>query len=114
MTADLHDFVLDCPIYQIEKGSHLKPGGQLQPLEVSIRKWDHLVINFVVRMPKQEEFDTILTIVDKATKMCHLLLCNESISAKEVATLYWRHVGKLYCIPNIIISDRDPLFTGKF
>ena len=46
--------------------------------------------------------------------MCHFLPCSESISAKEVANLYWRHVGKLHGISNVIISDRDPRFTRKF
>ena len=114
MTADVREFVLDCPVCQVEKGSHLKPGGQLQPLELPVRKWDHVVLDFVVGMPKQEGFDTILTVVDKATKMCHFLPCNERISAKEVAALFWRHVGKLHGIPSVIISDRDPRFTGKF
>ena len=114
MTADVREFVLDCPICQVEKGTNLKPGGQLQPLELPVRKWDHVAIDFIVGMPKQEGFDTICTVVDKATKMCHFLPCSESITAKEVAVLYWRHVGKLHGIPSVIISDRDPRFTGKF
>ena len=73
MIADVREFVLDCPICQVEKGSHLKPGERLQPLEVLVRKWDDVVIDFVVGMPKQEEFDIILTVVDKATKICHFL-----------------------------------------
>ena len=93
MTADVREFVLDCLVCQVEKGSHLKPGGQLQPLELPVRKGDHGVLDFIVGMPKQEGFDTILIVVDKATKMCHLLPCNESILAKEVAALFWRHVG---------------------
>ena len=52
MTADVHEFVMDCPVCQVERGSHLKPGGQLQLLEVPVRKWDHVVIDFVVGMPK--------------------------------------------------------------
>ena len=63
---------------------------------------------------KQEDVDTICTIVDKATKMCHFLSCNESIIAKEVVVLYWRYVGKLHGIPSVIIFDRDPHFTGQF
>ena len=58
--------------------------------------------------------DTILTVVDKATKMCHFIACAETISAKEVVKLYWQQVGKLHGIPQVIISDRDPRFTGKF
>ena len=64
-----------------------------------MRKWDHVVLDFVVGMPKQEGFDTILTVVDKGTKMCHFLPCNESISAKEVAALFWRHVGNSMVSP---------------
>ena len=52
MIADVREFVLDCPRCQLEKGRHLKPGGQPQPLEVPVRKWDHLVVDFVVGMPK--------------------------------------------------------------
>ena len=58
--------------------------------------------------------DTICTIVDKATKMCHFVPCSESISAKGVAYLYWQHVGKLHGIPSVVISDRDPCFTSRF
>ena len=58
--------------------------------------------------------DTICTAADKTTKMCHFLPCSESISAKQVAKLYWQHVGKIHGIPSVLISDRDPRFTSKF
>ena len=114
MSPDVREFVLDCPVCQTEKGSYLKPAGELQPLEVPIRKWDHVAIDFIMGMPVYDGYDTILTIVDKATKMCHFVPCAETISAKQVAHLYWNNVGKLHGIPQVIISDRDPRFTGKF
>ena len=52
MAADVREFVLDCPVCQVEKGSHLKPGGQLRPLELPVRKWDRVVLDFTVEMPK--------------------------------------------------------------
>ena len=58
--------------------------------------------------------DTICTVVDKATKMCHFIPCSEKISAKQVAQLYWQYVGKLHEIPSVLISDRDVRFTSKF
>ena len=57
--------------------------------------------------------DTICTVVDEATKMYHFLPCSESISAKQVAELYWQHEGKIHGIPSVLISDRDPRFTSK-
>ena len=114
MSPDVRDFVLDCPVCQTEKGSYLKPAGELQPLELPQRKWDHVAIDFITKMPLFEGKNTILTIVDKATKMCHFVPCAETVSAKDVARLYWNNVGKLHGIPQVIISDRDPRFTGKF
>ena len=114
MTTEVRQFVLDCSVCQVEKGSHLKPGGMLMPLDLPTRKWDHVAIDFVVGLPVQQEYDTILTVVDKATKMCHFIPCKEKISAKEVAQLYWQQVGRLHGIPSVIISDRDVRFTSKF
>ena len=114
MTQEVRQFVLDCPVCQVEKGSHLKPAGKLMPLEVPVRKWDHVVIDFVVGLPVQDSCDTICTVVDKATKMCHFIPCTEKISAKQVARLYWQFVGRLHGIPSVLISDRDVRFTSKF
>ena len=114
MTQEVRQFVLDCPVCQIEKGSHLKPAGKLMPLEIPMRKWDHVAIDFVVGLPMQDNCDTICTVVDKATKMCHFIPCSEKISAKQVAQLYWQYVGKLHGIPSVLISDRDVRFTSKF
>ena len=114
MTTEVRQFVLDCPVCQVEKGSHLKPSGKLMPLDLPGRKWDHVAIDFVVGMPVQQNCDTILTVVDKATKMCHFIACSERISAKEVAQLYWQHVGRLHGIPSVLISDRDVRFTSRF
>ena len=114
MTQEVRQFVLDCPLCQVEKGSHLKPAGKLMPLEVPVRKWDHVVIDFVVGLPVQGNCDTICTVVDKATKMCHFIPSTEKISAKQVARLYWQFVGRLHGIPRVLISDRDVRFTSKF
>ena len=114
MTVEVRQFVLDCPVCQTEKGSHMKPSGKLMPLDLPSRKWSHVAIDFVVGMPKQNNCDAILTVVDKATKMCHFIACTEQISAKEVAVLYWQQVGRLHGIPDVIISDRDVRFTSRF
>ena len=93
MVQEVRQFVLDCPVCQVEKGSHLKPAGKLLPLELPVRKWDHVVIDFVVGIPVQDGMDTSCSVVDKVTKMCHFIPCTEKISARQVAQLYCRHVG---------------------
>ena len=56
----------------------------------------------------------ILTVIDKATRMVHLIPCRETVDAAKTAELYWHHVGKLHGIPRCIYSDRGPQFTSRF
>ena len=114
MIPDVQDSVLDCPVCQAEQGNNFKPGGELQPLEIPARKWDHVSIDFLTGMPACDDKNTILTVVDKATKMCHFIPYVETVSAKYVERLYCLNVGKLHGIPQVIISGRDRRFTGKF
>ena len=96
------------------KGNAPKTRWQTDAVRLAVQKWDHVAIDFVVGMPVKDGYDTILTVVDKATKMCHFVPCSEKISAKEVAQLYWQEIGRLHGIPSAIISDRDVRFTSRF
>ena len=84
------------------------------PLALPTRKWEHVVIDFVTGMPKENGMNAILTVVDKATKMCHFIPCSEMITAKGTAQLYWQYVGRLHGILAVIILDRDSRFTSRF
>ena len=114
MTSDTRDFVLSCPVCQVEKGSHQVPAGELVPLEIPLQKWDHIALDFVTHLPEDEGKTAILTVVDKATKMTHFIPCTHTITAKEMANLFWRDVGRLHGIPSVLISDRGDKFTSKF
>ena len=114
MVADIREFVLSCPICQTEKGSHQAPAGQLVPLEIPVKKWDHIVIDFVTCLPEDNGYNAVMTVVDKATKMVYFLPCTNTITAKESAQLFWSKVGCIHGIPSVIISDRDVRFTSRF
>ena len=58
--------------------------------------------------------DSILIVVDQATKFCHFIPCTEKISAKETAELYWNKVVCLHGMPRAIHSDRDVRFQSQF
>ena len=75
MTQDVRAFVVDCPVCQTEKSSHLQPAGRLMPLALPTRKWEHVAIDFVTGMPDDAGMNAIMTVVDKATKMTHFIPC---------------------------------------
>ena len=115
MSEDIRQFVLSCPVCQIEKSRHQLPQGLLQPVQLPERKWQDVVIDFITKLPKSTSGnDTIFTVVDRATKFVHLIPCAETLTAVDAARYYWRHVACLHGIPSSIVSDRDVRFTSQF
>ena len=72
-------------------------------------------MDFIVKLPKSQGYDSILTITDQGcTKMAIFLPCHESINAEGVAQLYFNHVFPRFGVPSKVITDRDPRFTSQF
>ena len=58
--------------------------------------------------------DALLVVVDRLTKMLHLIPTRKEISALELAQLFFNEIFRLHGMPKIIVSDRDPRFTSIF
>ena len=88
-TLEIPDFVLSCEICQQEKSVHRVPAGLLEPLTLPKQKWADVSLDFIMGLPKSMEgFDGILTVVDRATKMVHLVAVNQTITATETALVF--------------------------
>ena len=72
-------------------------------------------VDFVRDLPVAADGeDSIMTVVDRATKMVHLVLCRKTTIAGEAARLYRQHVVKLYGVPRAIHTDRGAQFVGRW
>lgn len=56
---------------------------------------------------------TILTIIDRFFKVCHLISLRKLPSAFHTAQLLVKHVFRVHGIPLEILSDRGPQFTSQ-
>ena len=107
MIVDIREFVESCPTCQLEKTDHTLRKGSLHSLTFAEVKWQEVSIDFVMDLPVVGDTeDSILTVVDRATKMMHLIPCRKTITAREAAQLYWQHVVKLYGVPQAIHTDQ--------
>ena len=88
--------------------------GLLKPLEIPSRKWAHVTTDLVTDLLESNGFTAIVVFVDKLTKMVHLIGCKKEVTAMEYAQIFVDNVFQLHGLPKVIISDRDPRFTGKF
>ena len=115
MARDVRRFVEECPVCQVEKGDHTMTRGRLQPLQLPEKKWEEVMIDFIFKLPPTSKgHNGIMVVIDRATKMTHLIPCDETATASDVAYLYWSRVGSLHGLPHCIYSDRDVRFTGTF
>jgi hypothetical protein len=103
-----------CIVCQQNKASRHKPYGLLQPLPVPDSRWVSVTMDFIVKLPKSQGHDSILVVVDRATKMAHFVPCSESITSRETAELFINNVFKLHGLPQQVISDRGPQFRSQF
>jgi hypothetical protein len=53
-------------------------------------------------------------IENRLTKYTHFCALSNPLKASTVATAFMETIQKLHGSPNIIVSERDPIFTGHF
>ena len=112
MLGDVRQYVENCQVCQMEKSDHTLAKGKLQSTQIPEKKWSEISIDFITDLPMSSgNKDTVLTVVDKATRMVHLLPCRKNITATATAKFLWSTVVKLHGIPRVIYSDRGTQFT---
>ncbi|MCO5569163.1 hypothetical protein L7F22_022883 [Adiantum nelumboides] len=115
MKKDTLDYVRRCLICQKTKAEQVKIRGKLQPLDIPQMKWECISMDFVTGLPKTiGNYDSIFVIVDKLTKVAHLIPVKQTAIVADIAQVFVKEIVKLHGIPAKIISDRDAKFTSKF
>ena len=115
LNDDVERHVLTCHLCQKNKARNTKPAGLLQPLRLPQSAWHTVTMDFITQIPKTTRgYDAIFVVVDKLTKMVHLMPTTTQATAAQTAKLYADNVWKLHGVPEVIVSDRDPLFTSNF
>ena len=71
-------------------------------------------MDFITCLPKSEGKSVIMVIVGRLTKYAHFCALPHPFNTSTVATAFMETVQKLHGTPKIIVSDRDPIFTGNF
>lgn len=110
----VRQWVRNCHICRRVTPSREARQGVLKPLPVPQRAWRDISMDFITHLPPSCNFDAVLVIVDRLTKMRHFIPCTGTCDAEEVARLYVQHIWKLHGLPTTIISDRGPQFVSAF
>jgi hypothetical protein len=104
-------YVTKCTTCQQAKPEHVKTPGLLQPLPILSMASEMVSLDFVEGLPKSRGHDTILVVIDRFTKYGHFLPLLHPFTALQVAQLFI-NIYRLHGLPQVILSDRDRIFTS--
>lgn len=115
MKRDVVEYVSRSLTCQQVKAEHQRPLGLLQHLWIPELKWEDIVMNFVVGLPRTTgQHDSTWVIVDRFTKSAHFLPVKTTYTVEQYAELYVKEIVRLHGASRSIVSDKDPTFTSKF
>jgi hypothetical protein len=113
--CDIAEYVTLCDTCQLVKAEHQRPVGLLQSLQVPEWKWEEIIMDFIMGLPKtQSGYDSIWVIVDRLTKVDHFIPITTSYSGPQLAELYMLRIVCLHGVPKKIVYDRGTQFTSRF
>ena len=115
MAKDIKLWIACCDPCQRGKAVRQKPLGLLNPLQVPMRRWESVSMDFVTDLPVTPAGnDSIWVVVDRLSKLVHLEPCKKTISAEGTAKLYERAIFRHRGVPKSIVSDLDVRFVADF
>jgi len=63
--------------------------------------------DFITKLPLAQEYNTILVVCNRITKMVHFMSTTKKTLTEGVARLFQDNIWKLHKLPKSIIVDRE-------
>ena len=83
-------------------------------LPIPDRSWQSIGMDFMGPLPKSNNFDYLLVVIDQLMSLVYLVPTTTMVTARGVTWLILKEVMRLHGIPESIVSDRDTKFTSIF
>lgn len=113
MKDDINRYIQNCEVCLQAMSEHNRTPWLLRPLPIPPTAWHTISIDFIEALPKLNQYDTMLVVIDKFSKYGHFLGLSHPYTAASVAKMFMDNIYKLYGMPQFIISDRDKVFTNN-
>lgn len=114
MDCEVREYVEACPVCVRNKTSSNARMGLLQPLPVPSRPWAEISLDFVTGLPVSQGNITVLTVVDRFSKMTNFIALPKLPSTKEMAEIMLNNVFHIHGFPKDIVSDPGSQFISQF
>ncbi|MBW0522545.1 hypothetical protein O181_062260 [Austropuccinia psidii MF-1] len=114
MNQFIKDFVSSCQKFSRNKKIHHKEFGLLKPLQIPSGNWNSLSMDFITQLPLSNNFDSIIVVVDRFSKMAIFIPAYGTMTSLELAQIFISHVFSKHGLSVSIVSDRGSSFFSSF
>lgn len=110
----VQQYIKKCDSCQRMKHSNEPPSGLLTPTETPILRWDSLVTDWAVGLPRSTGgHDSCQIVMDRLTRFIVLIPQKSTFSSLDIFRSLERHVFAARGYPSHILGDRDPRLSSK-
>ena len=88
VTKEVKQYIEGCDSCQRSKNHTEQLAGKLMLNSIPEKPWMHILADFIIKLPLAQEYDLILVVVDRLTKMVHFIPTTERTSAEGLARLF--------------------------
>ncbi len=118
LTKDVKKYVFSCNICQRVKASKHHSYDEMQTLPHLNSFWEKIIMNMITDLPSSKHndsvYDAILMIVDHYIKMTWYISISKTLTAMQLADIFFEKIVCCYRALKEIVSDRGSIFTSSY
>ena len=88
VTKEIKRYVEGYDVCQCNKNRTEQPAGKLMPNSIPEKPWTHILADFITKLLLVQEYNLILVVVNRLTKMVYFIPTTEKTMAEGLARLF--------------------------
>jgi hypothetical protein len=115
MSRNVKQYIRNCHTCRRVKAARDKYHELLNSLSIFDKSWTNITLDFVTKLFDSREYNAVLMIIDRLSKMHHYISCTideNGITIEKTIKLLIQHVWKLHELLITMISDRESQFIS--
>jgi len=118
LVKDVKKYVSSCDICQRVKASRHCSYGEMQALPHPNGSWEKVTMDMITGLPSSKHsnsiYDVILMVVDRYIKMTWYISISKTLTAMQLADIFFEKIICRYETSKEIVSDRGLIFTSSY
>jgi hypothetical protein len=115
MIRDVKQYVRNCHTCKRIKTTRNKYHEMLNSLSIFDRSWTDIILDFVIELFNNKEYNAIFMIINRLNKMHHYISCiidENDTTIEKTTKLFIQHVWKMHELFTTMISNKDFQFIS--